>query len=130
MLLLLTLALQAAQAGPTSFAFDIAKPSSSINVTSLTRCGNTASSDEIVVCGARRDRYRLPLPDERGPSDHLRNEAPSGMAALIPAGRCGIFAGERRCNNRENAQYGYGDGCDPITLVSRLAQKAVDPDTD
>lgn len=52
------------------------------------------------------------------------------MAALTPTGRCGTFAGERRCGKREAAEYGYGSGRDPITILTRLAHKAVDPDVD
>ena len=81
------------------------------------------------MCGQRRDRYRLPLPDERGhQGDRARGEAPSGMAAITPAAPCGIFAGERRCSKREAAQYGYGEGRDPITVLTSLAKRVLDPD--
>jgi len=81
------------------------------------------------VCGQRRDRYRLPLPDERGhQGDRARGEAPSGMAAITPAAPCGIFAGERRCSKCEAAQYGYGEGRDPITVLTSLAKRVLDPD--
>jgi hypothetical protein len=50
------------------------------------------------------------------------------MAAITPTAPCGIFAGERRCSKREAAQYGYGEGRDPITVLTRLAKRALDPD--
>ena len=58
----------------------------------------------------------------------MRGEAPSGMAAITPAAPCGIFAGERRCSKREAAQYGYGEGRDPITVLTSLAKRVLDPD--
>ena len=84
-------------------------------------CVETTEADTITVCGGRKDRYRLPLPDDREPA---ANAAPldrgSGSAALRPSGRCGMFAGERRCGKAEARAYGYGDGRDPVTLAGRL----------
>ena len=95
----------------------------------MPQCQGGAIGDEIVVCGQRRDRFRLPLPNEREqPGDRVSRDIPSGMDALKPATRCGIFAGERRCGKREAAQYGYGEGRDPITLLTKLAKKAIDPE--
>lgn len=97
----------------------------------MLHCGDAVSPEDIVVCGGKRDRYRLPLPSEPAPSpNHVRGEPPNGMAALTPASRCGIFAGERLCNKREAAKHGYGQGRNPVTVLSRLAQKIVDPDAD
>ena len=93
-----------------------------------------ATNGDVVVCGGEPDRYRLPFPVERDPSteaaDTSRATAGSGMAAMTPAGRCGIFAGERRCGKAEAAGYGYGGGRDPITVVTRLATRLVDPDAE
>jgi hypothetical protein len=112
------LALQAA----TAPGFDLAR----VPAPSTTGCGGTGS-DEVVVCGARRDRYRLPLPAEREMIP-TRTDRASGMAALTPAAPCGIFAGQRRCGRREAAAYGYGEGRDPVTLLARVAGKLADPD--
>jgi hypothetical protein len=49
------------------------------------------------------------------------------MAAITPAAACGIFAVERRCSKREAAQYGYGEGRDPLTVLAELAKRAADP---
>jgi hypothetical protein len=50
------------------------------------------------------------------------------MAAITPVAPCGIFAGERRCSKREAAQYGYGDGRNPLTVLAERAKRAADPD--
>ena len=132
MSLWLIIALQAAATGPSANSFDLAKTPKPLTSASLPRCDdNGTHDDEVVVCGRRRYQYRLPLPTERDPlPGPVRGEAQSGIAALTPAGRCGIFAGERRCSKKEAAQYGYGDGRDPITLLTSLAQKAINPDGD
>ena len=93
-----------------------------------------AANGDVVVCGGKPDRYRLPFPVEGDRSDEAadtsRATAGSGMAAMTPAGRCGIFAGERRCGKADAAGYGYGGGRDPITVVTRLATRLVDPDAE
>jgi hypothetical protein len=40
---------------------------------------------------------------------------------------CGIFQGERRCGKREAAQYGYGNGRDPITVAAKVIGALTDP---
>ena len=131
MSLWLTLALQAVQTVPGAAAFDLTSSAKLADPTARRGCEGNASADTILVCGERRDRYRLPLPIEReAASTHVRNEPASGLAAITPGGRCGLFAGERRCNKREAAQYGYGRGRDPVTLLTRLATKVADPDAD
>jgi hypothetical protein len=132
MSLWLSMALQTAATGPSVGSFDLPQTPKTMTLASLPHCDSSDNrDDEVVVCGRKRDQYRLPLPTDRdtlpGP---VRGEAQSGIAALTPAGRCGIFAGERRCNKKEAAEYGYGNGRDPITLLTRLAQKAVDRDGD
>lgn len=118
MSVVLLFVLQATASSPTRFDVAMARPL-------LPRCG-AASADEIVVCADTSDRYRLPLPVARaGPE---RGEARSGMDALTPPTRCGIFAGERQCGKKEAAEYGYGNGRNPITILFRLAGKIVDPD--
>ena len=115
-------------------AFDLGqvrRPPEPVTASIVPRCDADDRGRDIVVCGGRKDRYRLPLPDERTKTaDMPPRDAPGGMAALTPAARCGIFAGERRCSKREAARYGYGQGRDPITVFSRLATKAMDPDAD
>lgn len=130
MWLWLTIALQAAPMGVEGTTFGLPNSLRPLTLTASSRCHSAGSDDEeVIVCGRRRDRYRLPLPAERAASPGpARGEPQTGMAALTPFGRCGIFAGERRCNRREAAEYGYGNGRDPVTLLTRLARKAVDPD--
>jgi hypothetical protein len=132
MLWWLGIALQAAATSRSAGPFDLAETVKPSTLASLPRCdSNGTRNDEIVVCGRKRDQYRLPLPTERDSSlGPVRGDAQPGVAALTPAGPCGIFAGERRCSKKEAAEYGYGNGRDPITLLTRLAQKAVDPDGD
>jgi len=91
-------------------------------LTALPRC--EVGAGEVVVCGRGTDRYRLPLPVERdAPDDPSAGAAAgTGAAARTPRGRCGIFAGERRCGEREAAAYGYGRGRDPITAAVRAAR--------
>lgn len=127
----LTMALQAAQPLPDTAAFELSninKPHEPSNLSVIARCADTASSEEIVVCGARLDRYRLPLPVERPSAEWGRGEAQTGMAALTPAAPCGIFAGQRRCSKKEAAEYGYGQGRDPLTVAVKVAGKLLDPD--
>ncbi|MDX5984430.1 hypothetical protein [Sphingomonas echinoides] len=129
MCLWLSIALQAAEAAPITMPFDLARTAKPIRLSALPKCDETGSADSIVVCGRRRDQYRLPLRDESAPDeDAARGAAASGLTAITPSGRCGVFAGQRQCSKREAAAYGYGKGRDPITLVTRLAKKALDPD--
>lgn len=130
MSLWLTIALRATDPVPGAETFDLATISKPIDLSVVRHCSGGRSSGEIVVCGSRRDRFRLPLPIEREPSTPVRGEVQTGMAALTPSGRCGIFAGERRCSKSEAADYGYGNGRDPITVLTRLVTKIGDPDAD
>lgn len=123
--------LQLDQAGIDASAARPAEPRKQLVLTALPRCLERQETGEVVVCGRNPDRYRLPLPRERGSaSSQERSDQGTGAAALTPAGRCGIFAGERRCGKREAADYGYGNGRDPITVMTRLAEKIADPDAD
>lgn len=131
MLMWLIMALQAAQPLPDTTAFELSridKPHAAPKLSVIARCEDTASSEETVVCGARQDRYRLPLPVERPSTERGRDEVQTGMAALTPAAPCGIFAGQRRCSKQEAAEYGYGQGRDPLTLAVKLAGKVLDSD--
>jgi hypothetical protein len=92
----------------------------------ITRTPCAAAPDgEVVVCGGRTDRYRLPFPVERDPPSVAGPSAGggSGTAAITSPGRCGLFAGERRCGKREAADYGYGEGRDPISQLGKLADR-------
>lgn len=100
-----------------------------IDTAAMLRCDDRATGGEVIVCGRREDRHRLPLPVERDPAPgHVRGEARTGLDAITPPGRCGIFAGERACSKREAAAYGYGEGRDPVTVLSKLAGAVLDPD--
>jgi hypothetical protein len=126
----LTIALQVAQNTVSPGTVDAPKAAQALTFTTIQRCRDEGVGD-VLVCGHRRDRYRLPLPTERAAStERAPGEATTGMAALTPVGRCGMFAGERRCSKREAEDYGYGKGRDPITVLSRLASKAIDSDAD
>jgi hypothetical protein len=124
----------ALQAAPMAGTFDldqVRRPPEPVTASIVPRCDADETGSDIVVCGGRKDRYRLPLPDERTETvDMPPRDAPGGLAALTPAARCGIFAGERRCSKREAARYGYGQGRDPITILTKLARKVADPDAD
>jgi hypothetical protein len=132
MALWLPILLQAVQTVLPPAPFDLATLERTPTATALPRCDNEGPKDEIVVCGQRHDdRYRLPLPVERSaPATRVRGEAQTGMAVLTPAQPCGMFLEERRCSKREKADYGYGKGRDPVTVLTRLARTAIDPDAD
>jgi hypothetical protein len=126
----LMIALQVVQADSGPSGYQAPRLPRPIEMSVLRHCDDSGAPEDIVVCGTPRDRYRLPLPVERAPTDRARGEAPTGMAALSSPARCGIFAGERRCSKREAAKYGYGAGRDPVTLLTQLAKKVADPDSD
>ena len=90
----------------------------------------SGGEDDIVVCGGRRDRFRLPLPiEDANPADRrVRGEAAAPLAAITPGGACGLFAGQRACSKAEAARYGYGGGRDPKTVLTKLGRKILDPD--
>lgn len=112
------LALQAAVEPPTPSRLSV-----------LPRC-ESGRAGEVVVCGERPDRFRLPLPVERDVPSAEDHRVATGAVALTPATRCGMFEGERRCGRREAELYGYGRGRDPITILSRLGTALLDPDAD
>lgn len=89
------------------------------------------AGEEVVVCARQRDRYRLPLPSEPNGGEFDRHaDGGTALAALTPSGRCGIFAGERRCGKREARAYGYGAGRNPIAMLTRLGAKLIHPDAE
>lgn len=95
-------------------------------------CTPDTDPDTVTVCGKRSD-FRLPLPigrDEGEAYARASGDVPAGAAALDPGGRCGMFAGERRCRRKEAELYGYGGGRDPITVLSKLGAKLLDPDAE
>jgi len=58
----------ALQAAPMAGAFDLGqvrRPPEPVTALIVPRCGADENGSHIVVCGGRKDRYRLPLPDER-----------------------------------------------------------------
>ncbi|WP_277971308.1 hypothetical protein [Sphingomonas echinoides] len=121
---LLMLMMLAQATMPTDF--DLARTAAP---TTRARCVAAGQTDDIVVCGGRRDRFRLPLPVDRS-GEPSRSDQGTGMGALTPPTPCGLFAGQRKCAKHEARKYGYGGGRDPVTLLSRLATKALDPDAD
>jgi len=89
-------------------------------------CSSREATDEIVVCGRRSDRYRLPKELRTEPSSASdRPRMPLSANDLAP---CGIFQGERRCGKAEAEKYGYGAGRDPVTVVRKLISAIADPD--
>lgn len=89
--------------------------------------------NEIVVCGRRRDdeRYRLPLRDQEGAAPGAapaRGEVPRASAEASPAAPCGIFEGQRRCNRREMAEFGYHRGRDPVTAAGKIVEAIAGPE--
>jgi hypothetical protein len=121
--------------GQNAETFDIrtiSKPTAPVALSVKEACAQRVG-DEIVICGSGRndDRYRLPLRGELVDEDARRSEERlGGVAALSSGAPCGIFAGERRCRKAEAAKYGYGGGRDPLTIVTKLADKLIDPDSD
>ncbi|SFP74905.1 hypothetical protein [Sphingomonas rubra] len=121
-MMLLSLTLLQAASSVHSEAFDLA----AVGLPDVQRrC--SAAADEVVVCGRRDERYRLPLPSERDDAATVHRDD-TGMAPLTSAAPCGIFAGQRRCNKAEASAYGYGDGRDPITLLTKLGRIAAGAD--
>lgn len=133
MVIWLIVALQTAPALLDAHNFDLAniphRRSAAMSALTIERCNDDVLGDEIVVCGRKKGNYRSPLPEERiSDRDRSGGEAMTGSDALKPSGRCGISEGERRCNRQEAAQYAYGNGRDPITVLSRIAGKIFNPD--
>ncbi|RST29590.1 hypothetical protein HMF7854_01135 [Sphingomonas ginkgonis] len=87
----------------------------------MTSCSTRGVDGAIVVCGRRSDRFRLPpeLRSQPGAAAEIRPRLAFGAGDFAP---CGLFRGERRCGKREAAQYGYGAGHDPITLVLKAVR--------
>jgi hypothetical protein len=96
-------------------------------------CKDPGNPDEIVVCGsgAASDRYRLPLPQEPEalPAYSRRlGDIPRANSEVAPLAPCGIFEGQRRCTKVESAEFGYGNGRDPISAALMVADALIDPD--
>jgi hypothetical protein len=128
-LIVLLIAAQLASASPSGEPAVAGKADFRI-LNQLNPCSRPASTDEIVVCGRRGedDRYRIP--------EALRDEGGSGQVsgdgrALLdaqPFAPCGIFAGQRQCSKAEAAEFGYGRGRDPITVVGKIIAEIADPE--
>lgn len=129
-MLLMTVILQAASSQPGTQPQDVSRAARPIELNIAAECRDRPNSDEIIVCAHRTSPYRLPLPVARAPSERVRGEGMSGMAALTPASPCGIFAGERSCTKSEAAEFGYGNGRNPISFLTKVIGKIVDPDAD
>jgi len=101
----------------------------------LDPCRAPSRADDVVVCGRRsdRNRYRLPLPGQRGPvlgAGNVRGEVPRATADENPTAPCGIFQGQRLCGEDEMAEFGYGQGRNPITFFGKVVARLVDPEID
>jgi hypothetical protein len=98
-----------------------------IQLTPPQTCSSSSLEGEIVVCGKRSDRYRIAKEyrSDSSPSPLGRPRTPLSAEDFAP---CGIFQGERRCGKREAAQYGYGEGRDPISVGVRIISALSDPD--
>lgn len=118
------LALQAVMA-LSGVRFDLGQPAARpTSARPTSGCEAQRSGDEVIVCGGRRRNYRLPLRDSRRTAgERVRGEPATAADVLAGSGRCGLFAGERRCTTRtEAAAFGYGEGRDPITVLTRVAK--------
>ena len=91
-----------------------------------------AEEAELVVCGSRseQERYRLPLRDEQRSGDRFDRRAGDLPRASLETSNapCGIFEGQRRCSKADAAEFGYGNGRDPLTLARRIFDAAADPE--
>jgi hypothetical protein len=87
-----------------------------------------------VVCGrSEASRYRLPrLGDSRAVpgAANVRGEVPRASVDPAASGPCGIFQGQRACGEAEMAEFGYGQGRDPISFVGNLIARLADPEAD
>lgn len=73
---------------------------------------------------------RYPPSATPSPTPHTPGEPGSALAAITPTAPCGMFSGQRRCGKAEAARYGYGGGRDPVTVLTRLGLKLLDPDAE
>lgn len=101
--------------------------SGTLKLTAPSTCSATGSNSEIVVCGKRSDRFRIPKEFREQPPSSAPERSRLALSGddFAP---CGIFQGERRCGKREAAEYGYGQGRDPITLAIKVIGALTDPD--
>ena len=89
------------------------------------RCSGSTTADEILVCGrGDRDRFRLPLPDERHVEGdrRVRGEVPTASAARVRSGSCGMLSTDT-----------CGGGLPLIgaaALVAKAAARLIDPDAE
>jgi hypothetical protein len=101
---------------------------------SISGCPRQKDGDDIVVCARRsgdRSPYRLPEGIEEEPGARSRlvaGEAPRASAEPVSFAPCGIFEGQRRCSKREAADYGYGEGRDPLTFLLKVIGQHSDGD--
>jgi hypothetical protein len=90
-------------------------------------------ADEIIVCGRDKNRYRLPLRNERDPDEsrpRAGGDIPRASADVASGGDCGLFKSQRRCTKAESRAYGLGGGNDPLSFFIKLGKKLADPDAD
>jgi hypothetical protein len=90
----------------------------------LPRCRPDA--EEIVVCGRRADRERVPFPDQHLPGDRthlLPGEAPNGVTALARA--------DPPCNSAGAPRCGFSISFITVGIVLfKVGKHVIDPDSD
>ena len=94
-------------------------------------CGQPDRGEEIVICGRpdRQERYRVPeeFRDQAEPGQRIRGIGTASLDAE-PFAPCGIFQGQRRCSKADAAEFGYGNGRDPITVAGKIIAEITNPD--
>jgi hypothetical protein len=104
--------------------------SQSHQIFSVSGCGKSLPTDQIVVCGTGNSKHRLPLPVERSIYEHMEGDIPRASADAALPRECGVFKGQRRCNLKEMRRFGYGGGSVPLRALVMLVKTAVDPDAE
>lgn len=91
--------------------------------TAIVRPCPTAPSADIIVCGRRVQRHRLPLPVEPDPegSHIVRGELPRASAKPVKQVSCGVIQGGRPCNGGLSVFAAAG-------FLAKLGHKLIDPD--
>jgi hypothetical protein len=127
----LLLSLLAAASSPDAEPAREDRPGLSPILPRLDPCLRPDRDEEIVVCGRRdrSDRYRLP-PSLRGEAEAGRRIPGLGPPTIDaePHAPCGIFQGQRKCSKADAAEFGYGNGRDPITVVGKIVSELGEPD--
>lgn len=100
----------------------------------LDPCRAAQAAGEIRVCG-RRDSSRYRLPDlgsgrAGAGTSYVRGEVPRASADPTASGPCGIFQGQRSCSKAEMAEFGYGEGRNPVAFLGNVVTRLADPEAE